>query len=269
MDHRVERLRTPAECASFARNAVAKNRPDLALEANRKSVNLNVATHEALTPLEADGFAAVYAMAIWATPVERWQGPAQKIFYIHAPAAWGALLAFSIVGLASIGYLWLRDPRLDLFAESSAEVGLVFGLMYFRGSNRYSIFILAIALFFLVSRMSRLVRGWNRAAPSCVPRARRRAVGHRLSGNEGRAMLPGSAATRRCLQFGPQGRDSDDRARRSSVQDCQSGCRWRAAGGPRGLLVGRRRHAAAAEPSDRDARSKLRLFHAHRLGERQ
>jgi hypothetical protein len=61
MDHRVERLRTPAECASFARNAVAKNRPDLALEANRKSVNLNVATHEALTPLEADGFAAVYA----------------------------------------------------------------------------------------------------------------------------------------------------------------------------------------------------------------
>jgi hypothetical protein len=43
-------------------------------------------------------------------------------------------------------------------------VGLVFGLAYFRGSNRYSIFILAIALFFLVSRMSRIVRGWNRAA---------------------------------------------------------------------------------------------------------
>jgi len=61
MDHRVERLRTPAECASFARNAVDKNRPDLALEANRKSVHLHVATHEALTPLEAEGFAAVYA----------------------------------------------------------------------------------------------------------------------------------------------------------------------------------------------------------------
>jgi hypothetical protein len=43
-------------------------------------------------------------------------------------------------------------------------LGLVFGIMYFRGSNRYSIFILAIALFFLVSRMSRLVRSWNRAA---------------------------------------------------------------------------------------------------------
>ena len=61
MDHRVERLRTPAECVIFARNAVGKNRPDLALEANRKAVNLNVATHEAATPLEAEGLAAVYA----------------------------------------------------------------------------------------------------------------------------------------------------------------------------------------------------------------
>ena len=43
-------------------------------------------------------------------------------------------------------------------------LGLRFGLMSFRGSNRYSIFILAIALFFLVSRMSHLVRRWNRLA---------------------------------------------------------------------------------------------------------
>jgi hypothetical protein len=43
-------------------------------------------------------------------------------------------------------------------------VGLVFGMLYFRGSNRYSIFISAIVLFFLVSRMSRLVRTWPRAA---------------------------------------------------------------------------------------------------------
>jgi hypothetical protein len=61
MDHRVERLRTPAECEIFARNAVAKNRPDLALEAQRKAVNLKVATHEAATPLEAEALATVYA----------------------------------------------------------------------------------------------------------------------------------------------------------------------------------------------------------------
>ena len=46
-------------------------------------------------------------------------------------------------------------------------VGLVFGILYFRGSNRYSIFISAIVLFFLVSRLSRAVRGWNRGA-SCA-----------------------------------------------------------------------------------------------------
>ena len=57
------------------------------------------------------------------------QGLAQKIFYVHAPAAWAALVAFSLVGIGGGLYLWLRDPRLDLFAEASAEVGLVFGII--------------------------------------------------------------------------------------------------------------------------------------------
>lgn len=72
------------------------------------------------------GLAVVYVMALQFTPVERFQGLPQKIFYVHVPAAWSALLAFSVVGIASILYLWLRDPRLDLFAESSAEAGLIF-----------------------------------------------------------------------------------------------------------------------------------------------
>ena len=63
------------------------------------------------------------------TPIEARQGLAQKIFYVHAPSAWSALLAFSMGGLAGGLYLWLRDPRLDVFAESSAEVGLVFSAM--------------------------------------------------------------------------------------------------------------------------------------------
>jgi heme exporter protein C len=57
------------------------------------------------------------------------QGLAQKIFYLHAPAAWSALLAFALVGVVSILYLWLQDPRLDLFAASSVEVGLAFSLV--------------------------------------------------------------------------------------------------------------------------------------------
>ena len=60
------------------------------------------------------------------TPLEAKQGAAQKIFYIHVPAAWVAFLAFFLVAVSSGVYLWLRDARLDRFAESSAEVGVVF-----------------------------------------------------------------------------------------------------------------------------------------------
>ncbi len=70
--------------------------------------------------------AAVYVRALAFTPEEATQGLAQKIFYIHAPSAWVAFLAFGVVGICSAIYLFVRDPRLDLFAASSAEVGLVF-----------------------------------------------------------------------------------------------------------------------------------------------
>ena len=73
--------------------------------------------------------AAVYLVALRYTPVERFQGLPQKIFYVHVPAAWCALLAFSLVGIASALYLWLRDPRLDLFAECCAAAGLVFSVV--------------------------------------------------------------------------------------------------------------------------------------------
>src|SRR6476661_7481742 len=64
--------------------------------------------------------------AVAFTPLEAKQGAAQKIFYLHVPAAWVAFLAFFLVAVSSGVYLWLRDQRLDRFAESSAEVGVVF-----------------------------------------------------------------------------------------------------------------------------------------------
>src|SRR3954471_7437645 len=70
--------------------------------------------------------AGVYVRALAYTPVERSQGLAQKIFYLHVPAAIWAEIAMILVGLASIFYLFLKDPRLDRFAEASAEVGTVF-----------------------------------------------------------------------------------------------------------------------------------------------
>jgi heme exporter protein C len=81
------------------------------------------------TPLSiaaAIGCVVTYVRAIVFTPTEALQGPAQKIFYVHAPSAWVAFLAFGLVGLASVLYLWLREDRLDRVAEASAEVGVVF-----------------------------------------------------------------------------------------------------------------------------------------------
>lgn len=73
--------------------------------------------------------ALVYVMAFEFTPVERNQGLPQKIFYVHVPAAWSALFAFSLVGIAGALYLWLRDARLDRFAAACAEAGLVFSVV--------------------------------------------------------------------------------------------------------------------------------------------
>jgi len=82
-----------------------------------------------ITVLALLGLAAVYLRALEFTPVEMSQGPAQKIFYVHVPAAWAALLSISVCGLLSALYLWLKDPRIDLAAAASAEVGVAFGVV--------------------------------------------------------------------------------------------------------------------------------------------
>lgn len=81
------------------------------------------------TPLTIAAIVAVvvtYVRAMFFTPLEAVQGAAQKILYVHAPAAWVAFMAFFLVALASALYLWLREDRLDRIAEASAEVGIVF-----------------------------------------------------------------------------------------------------------------------------------------------
>jgi heme exporter protein C len=59
-------------------------------------------------------------------PTERVQGDVQRVFYLHLPLAWIAYLAFFLVFLSSILYLWQRAPRWDLLARSSAELGVLF-----------------------------------------------------------------------------------------------------------------------------------------------
>lgn len=75
------------------------------------------------------GVAAVLGAVVrilFFTPFEATQGAAQKIYYIHVPAAMSAYLALAICGLTSIVYLWLHDERSDRLAESAGEVGLLF-----------------------------------------------------------------------------------------------------------------------------------------------
>lgn len=59
-------------------------------------------------------------------PTELIQGNVQRIFYIHVPMAWLAYLAFFVVFVTSILYLWRRQPIWDVIGRSSAEVGVLF-----------------------------------------------------------------------------------------------------------------------------------------------
>ena len=76
------------------------------------------------TPLSLAAIVAVivtFIRAIFFTPLEAVQGPAQKILYVHAPAAWVAFIAFGLVGLTSVLYLCLKDDRQDRGADSPAS----------------------------------------------------------------------------------------------------------------------------------------------------
>jgi len=59
-------------------------------------------------------------------PIEKTQGPPQKIFYFHVPLAWDAYLAFFGTLVGSIGFLRSGRQKWDVLAFSSAEIGVVF-----------------------------------------------------------------------------------------------------------------------------------------------
>jgi heme exporter protein C len=79
-----------------------------------------------LTLLGLAGLVLVYWLSFFWVSTEMTQGIAQRIFYVHVPAAWTSFLAFGLAALTSGMYLWLRDDRLDRAALCAAEGGLVF-----------------------------------------------------------------------------------------------------------------------------------------------
>jgi len=62
-------------------------------------------------------------------PEERTMGHVQRIFYFHVPTAWVAFLAFTVVFVQSILYLWKRDRKYDLIAYCAGEIGVIFATL--------------------------------------------------------------------------------------------------------------------------------------------
>jgi len=72
---------------------------------------------------------ALYAIFVWA-PAERTMGHVQRIFYVHVSLAWLSYVAFFVVFVCSIVYLWRRDERWDAVARASAEIGVVLTTLF-------------------------------------------------------------------------------------------------------------------------------------------
>lgn len=72
--------------------------------------------------LAASSAALLLALAV--APPDAVQGQAQRLMYVHVPAAWLAYVCFATVLVASIAYLLRRDPVWDRRAQAAAELGV-------------------------------------------------------------------------------------------------------------------------------------------------
>src|SRR6266480_6449476 len=80
----------------------------------------------ALLTLTLVGMMTSIFMIFLYVPTDAIEGIPQRIFYFHVPIAWIGMLAFGVLAVASIGYLWKKDERWDWLARASAEVGTIF-----------------------------------------------------------------------------------------------------------------------------------------------
>ena len=74
---------------------------------------------------------------LWGAPADEVQSDAQRLMYLHVPAAWIAYLAFGVTAIASGLWLWprTRSPVWDRMAGASAELGVLFtGLTLLMGA---------------------------------------------------------------------------------------------------------------------------------------
>lgn len=68
-------------------------------------------------------------IGIFVSPPERFMGVSQKIFYIHLPSAWTAMLAYSAAFVLAIGSLWTGKAKWDAGMTGAIEVGVVLNVL--------------------------------------------------------------------------------------------------------------------------------------------
>ncbi len=69
-----------------------------------------------------------YLGLVWAPP-EKYMGETYRIFYMHVPQLWMAMLALTVNFGCSIAFLFRKSWVTDALAEASAAVGLYFGIV--------------------------------------------------------------------------------------------------------------------------------------------
>lgn len=86
------------------------------------------AARRALTWLTVGALGALAVLALGVAPPDSVQGDAQRLMYLHVPAAWVAYVAFGVTSVASALYLLrrTRHARWDRVAAASAELGVLF-----------------------------------------------------------------------------------------------------------------------------------------------
>ena len=80
---------------------------------------------QALALAGALAFAACQWLIYVYAPVEAQLGLMQKIFYVHLPLAWWALISFFVVFLASVAVLLRASDAADRLCRAAAEVGVL------------------------------------------------------------------------------------------------------------------------------------------------
>ncbi|MBC2861317.1 heme ABC transporter permease [Stappia sp. 28M-7] len=71
-------------------------------------------------------FAAGLYLTFFVAPDDYQQGATVKIMFLHVPAAWLAMMCYSIMAISSLGTLVWKHPLADVSARAAAPIGAAF-----------------------------------------------------------------------------------------------------------------------------------------------